>query len=108
MYQVMLKKNGEPEHGVRNHLKTNEEQQIFQENIEQINQAFYTKLSEAFPDLSSSDKDLCSYIRLGLSKKEISALRGVTPGAVRMAQLRLRKKLNLEDQQDVEAFLQSL
>ena len=69
------------EHRVRNHLQTNEEQQVFQENIEKINQAFYAKLGGAYPSLSTSEKDLCSYIRLGLSNKEISVLRGVTPGA---------------------------
>lgn len=96
------------EHKIRDHLQITEEQQVFKENIEQINQAFYTSLSAEFPSLSVKEKDFCSYLRLGLSNKEISVLRGVTTDAVRMRRHRLRKKLNLDSKQDVEEFLQTL
>ncbi len=96
------------EHQVRDYLQSNEEQQLLQQNIEDINHAFYSKLSENYPDLSQAEKELCSYIRLGLSNKEIAALRNLSAEAVRTRRFRLRKKLNLDSKQDVEVFLQGL
>ncbi len=95
-------------HQVRDYLQSSEEQRLLQQNIEDINHAFFGKLSENYPDLSQTDKELCSYIRLGLSNKEIAALRNLTAEGVRSGRFRLRKKLNLDSKQDVEVFLQAL
>ncbi len=93
---------------IRENLQSSEEQKILNQNVEEINNSFYNQLSETYPNLSKSEKELCSYIRLGLSNKEISAIRNVSPEAIRSGRFRLRKKLNLDSKEDVEAFLERL
>lgn len=93
---------------LKEYLLTNEDQKIFQENIDAINHAFYAKLNDNFPNLNQSDKELCSYLRLGLSNKEIAALRGVTAEAIRSSRFRLRKKLVMDSKEDVIVFLQTM
>lgn len=96
------------ENSVRNHLQSTDEKLLLNENVQQINQSFYDKLEQSFPELSKTDKEICSYLRLGLSDKEIAVLRGVSHEAVRTGKYRIRKKLKLDFKQDVEAFLQIL
>lgn len=93
---------------IQNQFASTEEQKIFHENIASINHAFFDKLSKEFPNLSKSERELCSYLKLGLSNKEIAALRGVSLEAVRSGRFRLRKKLGLESKEDTEVFLQRL
>lgn len=88
------------------HLQLNEEKQIFQENIQQINQAFFNNLLLAFPTLTKTDKELCGYFRLDLSNKEIAILRNSSIKSINMGRYRLRKKLNLAPEKDITAFLQ--
>lgn len=93
---------------IKNRLQTNDEQLLFLDNIEEINQAFFDKLHQHYPNLTKSEQELCGFIRLGLSGKEIANLRSVSPEAVRMGRYRLRKKLSLDSSQDVKKILQAI
>ncbi|MEM6321627.1 MAG: hypothetical protein AAF960_28470 [Bacteroidota bacterium] len=93
---------------VQQQLQTKKEKQLFHENIEAINQYFYHRLSQDFPNLNQNEKELCSYLRLGLSNKEIAALRNVTVEAIRISRYRLRKKLGFETKEQVSNFLAAL
>jgi len=78
---------------------------LIQENIEQVNKEFYTKLHSVFPGLTKSENELCGLLRLNLSNKEIAALRNVSPKSVKMGRYRLRKKLGLGPEEDIYQFL---
>ena len=90
------------------HLKVNEQVKLFQQGVEEVNLDFYQKLEEEFPSLSQNDRQLCGLIRLNLHSKEIAALRNVSPEAVKMARYRLRKKLNLQAEDDIVKFLKTI
>lgn len=96
------------EQTIRERLQTNDEQSLFNENIDQINQTFYRNLKDRFPSLSKNDLVLCGLIRLGLSNKEMANLRGVSNESIRVGKYRLKKKLNCESSQEVERFLQTV
>ena len=51
---------------------------------------------------------LASLLLLNFPTKDIATLNNVTPGSVRLARHRLRKKLNLPAEQDLLEFLQGL
>ena len=91
---------------IQGQLQADEKLKLFQENIEQVNQEFFEKLLQKFPDLTKTEKELCGLIRLNLSSKEISNVRGVSPNSVKVGKHRLRKKLNLDPEDDVYAYLQ--
>lgn len=80
----------------------------FQRNIEEINYRFFDTLKERFPELTELDKQVCGLIRLGLSNKEIAIMRNVSYKAVRMSRYRIRKKMQLDSEDDMVDFLKSI
>ena len=90
---------------LQNHMRINDDLSLFQQNIEDVNQEFVTKLTREFPNLTQLEINLCGMIKIGLSIKEISAIRNVSPKSVEMSRYRLRKKLNLPKNVDLTRFL---
>lgn len=89
-------------------LQINEDLDILQKNVDQINQAFYQKMETRFGKLSANEKYLAGLLRLNLSNKDIATLRGISVSSAKMSRYRLRKKLNLDADEDIQAFLQRL
>ena len=91
-----------------NHLKLNDDIKEFQMNVEKVNQDFFYKLDDYFPDITNTEKQLCGLIRLNLSTKDIASIRNISPKSVEMSRYRLRKKLNLKPEEEITSFLQGL
>ncbi|MFL5752642.1 MAG: hypothetical protein ACJ76F_04490 [Bacteroidia bacterium] len=79
-----------------------------QKNIDQLNTEFYDKLKIRFPQLSRAEAELCGYILINLSNKDISILKNVEPASVKMGKTRLRKKLGLEPEKDLLDFIRMI
>ncbi len=90
------------------HLQINEDLATLQTNVEQINQDFYNNLNNLGKDLSQNEKQLCGLIRLNLSNKEVAVIRKISANSAKVARYRLRKKLNLNPEEDIVDFLQSI
>ncbi len=90
---------------IEHHLQLDEDKQLFQNNIDQINHTFFDKLKTRFPNLTKGDLDLCSFVRLGLSNKEIATLRNISADSVRVSRHRLKRKLGLIGAEDMTSFL---
>ncbi|WP_194766038.1 LuxR C-terminal-related transcriptional regulator [Tamlana sp. I1] len=69
---------------------------IFESKFNELNEDFFKNLSKAFPKLTTKDRKLCAYIKVGLTSKEIAPLLGITVRSVELQRYRLRKKLNLD------------
>jgi len=91
-----------------NHLKINDDITKFQQNVDVVNQEFFNRLAEKFPDLTTNEKQLCGLIRLNLSTKDIASVRNISPKSVEMGRYRLRKKLQLASGDDIAVFIQNL
>jgi DNA-binding CsgD family transcriptional regulator/vacuolar-type H+-ATPase catalytic subunit A/Vma1 len=91
-----------------NQLRINEDLEELLVNIEQVNTDFFEKLNKLAPDLSPSEKQICAFLRLNLSNKEIASIRNISPKSVEMARYRLRKKLPIHTGDDIYAFIQSI
>ena len=86
--------------GVIKSLKTNLKKDTWKEfktRFELVHKVFYTNLHKEFPELTSNEVKLCSFLKLNMSTKEISSLTGQTPHTVEVARTRLRKKLDLSN-----------
>lgn len=68
-------------------------------------EAFLGRLLKQYPELSENEKQLCVYLRMGLSTQEICVLTGNQPRSVNMARYRLRKTLNLAETDNLEAVI---
>lgn len=79
----------------------------FLEHTDIINTAFHEKLKAKHPDLSQNEIDLCSYIILNISTKDIANLKGIEPNSVRINKTRLKKKIGLTNG-NLDKYLNSL
>ena len=69
---------------------------------------FISTIKESFPNLTKKDIKLSNFLRLDLSSKEIAPLLGITVRGVEISRYRLRKKLNLNNDTNLNEFLKNL
>lgn len=85
--------------------KNNSNWEQFVSHFDEVNNDFLKKLKRKFPKLSKTDLKVCAYLQLNLSSKEIAQLMNISVRGVEIARYRLRKKLNLETEQNLNDFL---
>jgi PAS domain S-box-containing protein len=77
----------------------------FKFHFEKVHQGFFARLKEKFPKLTVKDQRLCGYLHLGLSTKELAGLLNITTESAEIGRIRLRKKLGLTRDQNLNSFL---
>ena len=82
--------------------------QMVHSNIDKVNQEFYTKVTALYPDLTQGERELCGFLRLRLSGKEIAQIRNVSPQAVTKAKQRLRKKMAFSAETDLYNYFEAI
>ena len=85
-------------------------QQISKEDLASIcqHEDFFKSLKEKNSNLTSKDLKICAYIKMNLSNKEIAPLMNVSVRGLETHRYRLKKKLNLESDISVAAYLINL
>jgi len=82
--------------------------EVFDVNFEKVHYHFFEKLKELYPNLSKKELRLCAFIKMDLSNKEISPLLNISVRGVETLRYRLRKKLDLEHEDNLQEFLTEL
>lgn len=77
----------------------------FKDYFSQINPNFFQELSKKHPTLTSKDLKYCCYLRMNLSSNEIMRLLGINQESVRTHKYRLKKKMALSKDQNLEHYL---
>lgn len=77
----------------------------FHKRIDVLSNEFYNSLLKRYPNLSKNEIKLCSLIQLDLDNQDIAILQNVEVSSVYKSRYRLRKKLNLTLDTDLNAFL---
>lgn len=78
------------------------------DHIEKLSADFILRLTALHPDLTKGEIRLSSYLRIGLSNKDISLLTEISPISLNVARYRLRKRLNLNSEESLVAFMQRI
>ena len=73
-----------------------------------MHQDFINRLKNTHPDLSPREIRLCAYLRMNLSTKEIAPLLNISIRGVEIGRYRLRKKLNLDREDNLIDYLMKL
>jgi AraC family chitin signaling transcriptional activator len=81
------------------------EWETFETNLNQIHNEFIINLSKKYPNLTSKDIKLCIYLKMNLSSKEIAPMMNISFRGVELHRYRLRKKLNLTQEENLSKFL---
>lgn len=74
-------------------------------HFDEVFPSFFDKLNEMKSDLTHLDLKHCAYLKMNLSIKEISRILGVEATSVQMSHYRLKKKLDLPNEQSLSEFL---
>ncbi len=93
---------------IRQRMSFTTEKENFYSQIEQVHKDFQMKLTAGFPHLTLQEKHLAMLIRLNLSTKEIATLLNISPKSVEVARYRLKKKLNLQQDDNLAQFINNL
>ena len=91
---------------IETNIEHDDDLQAFQSTFDSVHHDFFRRLEKAYPELNSKDKLLCAYINMNLLSKEIAPLLNISLRGVEISRYRLRKKLGLEEGDNLVEFLQ--
>ncbi|MGL5921169.1 MAG: hypothetical protein ACRCZQ_11825, partial [Bacteroidales bacterium] len=89
----LLKEKGEPK---------------FRERFEQLYPLFLPKLKELVPNIGRKEELLCMLIVLGQDTPQIQTLMGIERSSVNMARYRLRQKMSLDKEVNLDEYIKEL
>jgi len=100
---------GQLKNKIKKSIKTNalskNEWQSFEKNLMQSHEDFVQRLTQNYPKLTSKDIKLCIYLKMNLSSKEIAPLMNISFRGVELHRYRLRKKLELNQEESLSKFM---
>ncbi len=80
----------------------------FEARFTAVNQSFYKKLQENYPNLRQTDQKICALLKLNFPSKDMAKLLGISVESVHTSRHRLRKKLNLKRHENLEEFINKI
>jgi DNA-binding CsgD family transcriptional regulator/ligand-binding sensor domain-containing protein len=93
---------------INTNLQNEEHIQVFEANFERVHHEFFAQLKSTFSDLTQKELQLCAFVRMNLTNKEIASILNISVRGVETARYRLRKRLGMSHEQDMSAFLEKL
>ncbi len=77
----------------------------FEVCFENVHTGFYKKISEKIPDISFREKRMCAFLKMNMSTKEIASITFQSVNSIDVAKHRLRKKIGVASDEDLNNFL---
>jgi DNA-binding CsgD family transcriptional regulator len=114
--QKLPQLNTKDEAGIKKITKTldksielDEEFELLKTNFENTNPKFLGSLQEKSNGaLSKLDLKYCGYLRIGMTNKEIANLMNIEPKSMRMVKYRIKQKLNLDKEEDLDSYINNI
>ncbi|MDR9366005.1 MAG: tetratricopeptide repeat protein [Balneolaceae bacterium] len=89
-------------------LNLDDDWKQFQHYFEEVHSGFFDALKREYPDLTPNELRLSALTKLNLSIKETATIMGIAPNSVKTARYRLRKKLDIETEENLTEFMMQL
>ena len=102
------KKINEISSNIDHNLYIDNDRKELELKIDHIHQTFLFKLSQRYPDLTKTEKRLCSLLVLDISSKDMATILNISPDSVKKSRYRLRKKLGIDSEEQISNFLKSI
>ena len=90
---------------INRELKNEKFQEVFDDYFDDVHQDFISRLKDRHTNLSPRELRLCAYLKMNLSTKEIAPLMNISIRGVEIGRYRLRKKLELERDDNLIDYL---
>ncbi|RIA09695.1 tetratricopeptide repeat protein [Flavobacteriaceae bacterium MAR_2010_72] len=98
----------ELEQDIQNKITFDTDTQTFFDRLDKLSDSFYRELTTNFPNLSKNEIRLCSLIRLKIGSRSIATLQNITLASLNTSRYRLRKKLHLSEDVELDTFIQNM
>ena len=89
---------------INENMTVEDDKNLFESNFNDVHDSFLKKLKNEFPDLTAADLKLTAYLKMNLSSKEIAPLFNISIRGLENKRYRLRKKLNLTNDANLNDF----
>ena len=89
-------------------INNNNNWEEFKLRFTSINEKFYHELTTQFPNLTQNDQKICALIKLNFSSKDMAKLLGISFESVHTSRYRLRKKMKLPKDVNLEDVIAAL
>ncbi|MGM5471357.1 transcriptional regulator [Flavobacteriaceae bacterium LMO-SS05] len=96
------------EQEIKNKVSFDSDTKDFFERVDKLSDAFYSQLSTNYPNLSKNEIRICTFIRLKMDSRSIANLQNITIASLNTSRYRVRKKLNLSEDTDLDSFIQNM
>ena len=93
---------------LENELSKDSDWEFFKEKFSELNPKFLNRLLEQHNELTKAEVRLVTLIRIGYSQKEIARILNIAPDSVKKARSRVRKKMNLNSNVNLNNYLDNL
>ncbi len=89
-------------------LQSDKDWKLFKMYFENINKSFFSNLLKHYPNLTENEIRLSALIKIGLTVKETASILNVSPQSVKNARYRLKQKLKLFKDQDLNQVIEGI
>jgi len=80
----------------------------FKTVYEEIHENFFDRLKDTAPSLSPTDLRFLALTKMNLSSQEVATMLGISPESLRTTRYRVRKKLQLKENESLPGFLSKI
>lgn len=80
----------------------------FNKSFESINKNFYTRIKMQYPEISPGELKICALMKMNMNTKDMASILNISPESVKTARYRLRKKFQLNTEDNLTDFILSL
>ncbi len=85
-----------------------EDWKVFEDNFNEVHEKFFARLKHLHPEISPSELKLAAALRMNLSSKEIAPIMSISIRGVEIKRYRLRKKLNLPENTNLNEYMMAI
>jgi len=81
---------------------------IFETQFRDVHAGFYERLDNKHPELTPTEKKICTFLKMKLNTKEIAVLLLSTPASIEVIRARIRKKIGLDHFQSLTEYISGI
>lgn len=93
---------------IRQNKSSEKDWMQFKDVFVKIHPGFFDLIQEKYPQLSKTEIRICAYLRIRMNTNEIATLLSISPDSLNKARYRIRKKLYLSSEQNLDDFIVGL